>query len=95
MAKGKAEFDIIVYGASGFTGRLVAEMCRRRRGEAGGRWLDTRGWKPSGACSAPGERRFAMCPLAGMHRSWTAAGSTITVCSEVTLLLAGGFEGAS
>lgn len=30
MAKGKAEFDIIVYGASGFTGRLVAEYLAKR-----------------------------------------------------------------
>ena len=31
MAKGKAEFDIIVYGASGFTGRLVAEYLAKQR----------------------------------------------------------------
>ncbi len=30
MAKAKAEFDIIVYGASGFTGRLVAEYLASR-----------------------------------------------------------------
>jgi len=30
MAKNKAEFDIIVYGASGFTGRLVAEYLSKR-----------------------------------------------------------------
>jgi len=30
MAKNKAEFDIIVYGASGFTGRLVAEYLAKR-----------------------------------------------------------------
>ncbi|WP_219895267.1 saccharopine dehydrogenase family protein [Aquisediminimonas profunda] len=30
MAKSKAEFDIIVYGASGFTGRLVAEYLAKR-----------------------------------------------------------------
>ncbi len=30
MAKKKAEFDIVVYGASGFTGRLVAEYLGKR-----------------------------------------------------------------
>ena len=30
MTKTKAEFDIIVYGASGFTGRLVAEYLAKR-----------------------------------------------------------------
>ena len=30
MAKSKAEFDIVVYGASGFTGRLVAEYLAKR-----------------------------------------------------------------
>jgi short subunit dehydrogenase-like uncharacterized protein len=30
MAKSKAEFDIIVYGAGGFTGRLVAEYLAKR-----------------------------------------------------------------
>lgn len=30
MAKAKAEFDIIVYGASGFTGRLVAEYLHQQ-----------------------------------------------------------------
>ena len=30
MAKTKAEFDIVVYGASGFTGRLVAEYLTER-----------------------------------------------------------------
>jgi short subunit dehydrogenase-like uncharacterized protein len=30
MAKSKAEFDIVVYGASGFTGRLVAEYLTQR-----------------------------------------------------------------
>ena len=30
MAKSKAEFDIVVYGASGFTGRLVAEYLVKR-----------------------------------------------------------------
>ena len=31
MAKSKAEFDIVVYGASGFTGRLVAENRDKNR----------------------------------------------------------------
>ena len=31
----KAEFDIIVYGASGYTGRLVAEHLARRYGVGG------------------------------------------------------------
>lgn len=35
MSKSKAEFDIIVYGASGFTGRLVAEYLVKR---GIGRW---------------------------------------------------------
>jgi short subunit dehydrogenase-like uncharacterized protein len=30
MAKAKAEFDVVVYGASGFTGRLVAEYLTQR-----------------------------------------------------------------
>jgi len=37
--KDATEFDIIVYGATGFTGRLVAEhmaaLRRRRRGQVG------------------------------------------------------------
>lgn len=37
MTKTKAEFEIIVYGASGFTGRLVAEYLAKR-GSSAGRW---------------------------------------------------------
>jgi short subunit dehydrogenase-like uncharacterized protein len=43
MAKASAEFDIIVYGASGFTGRLVVEylLARGIKGWAmGGRSLE-------------------------------------------------------
>ena len=42
MARKDAEFDIIVYGASGFTGRLVAEYLAARgitRWAMGGRSL--------------------------------------------------------
>ena len=35
MAKASAEFDIIVYGASGFTGRLIAEYLATRYGIGG------------------------------------------------------------
>ena len=35
MVKQKAEFDIIVYGATGYTGQLVAEHCLKRFGVNG------------------------------------------------------------
>jgi len=34
----KAEFDVIVWGATGFTGRLVAEYLARTQGTHGARW---------------------------------------------------------
>ena len=34
----KAEFDILVWGATGFTGRLVAEYLARTQGRHGARW---------------------------------------------------------
>lgn len=36
--RGNAEFDLIVYGASGFTGRLVAERLAERGRDTGLRW---------------------------------------------------------
>jgi short subunit dehydrogenase-like uncharacterized protein len=39
MPKAAAEFDIIIYGASGYTGRLVAEyLCAEYPGKSGPRW---------------------------------------------------------
>ena len=38
MTSSSAEFDIVIYGASGFTGRLVAEYLAARYGSGGLKW---------------------------------------------------------
>ena len=43
MAKTSAEFDVIVYGASGFTGRLVAEYLTKQ---------GVKGWAMAGLSAA-------------------------------------------
>ena len=38
MEKSERPYDIVVYGATGFTGRLVAEYLARHYGQEGPRW---------------------------------------------------------